>query len=80
LFHVINYTIYILEQDQRRNFFLQTYAPHLNLPNSMLNILVNVRKINGLDQWQREGGLAGAPVPARKCPFLVGECDYREYR
>jgi len=23
--YVINYKIYILEQDQRRNFFLQTY-------------------------------------------------------
>jgi len=46
----------------------------------MLNILVNVRKINGLDERRREGGLAGAPAPARKCPFLVGEYDYREYR
>jgi len=22
-------------------------------------------------QWRRKGGLAGAPAPARKCPFLV---------
>jgi len=30
--------------------------------------LVNVRKINGLDQWQREGGLAG-PGPCKKMPL-----------
>jgi len=36
----------------------------------MLNILVNVRKINGLDQWQREGGLAGPRPLQENAPSL----------
>jgi hypothetical protein len=50
--------------------------------NSMEHINVNGSKYDiGFDEkreWRREGGLAGAGAPARKCPSLVNIYNFNK--
>jgi hypothetical protein len=50
--------------------------------NSMEHINVNESKYDiGFDEkreWRREGGLAGAGAPARKCPSLVNIYNFNK--